>query len=92
MTDAYIYDAVRTPRGKGKKDGSLHTVRPVELARTVLAAIRDRNRLDTSRVDDVRLGCVTQVSEQGGCIAKSAVMGSKPLIRPLPASCRDFLI
>ncbi|MCW8861346.1 MAG: acetyl-CoA C-acetyltransferase [Rhodospirillales bacterium] len=74
MTDAYIFDAVRTPRGKGKKDGGLHEVTPVRLAQTVLEAIRDRNELDTSMVDDVILGCVEPVAEQGANIARTAVL------------------
>lgn len=74
--EAYIYDAVRTPRAKGKSDGQLHAVRPIELVKTVLDGIRERNHLDTSYVDDVILGCVTQVYEQGGCIAKSAALYS----------------
>lgn len=74
MTEAYIYDAVRTPRGRGKKDGALHTVRPVELARVVLEALKERNHLETHHVDDVIMGCVTQVHEQGGCVAKAATM------------------
>src|SRR5712692_8702244 len=74
MTDAYIYDAVRTPRGKGKKDGSLHQVTPVHLVANVLWALRDRNELDTSKVDDVVLGCVTPVGEQGADIARTAVL------------------
>lgn len=74
MKTVYIYDVVRTPRGRGKKEGKLHTVRPIHLARTVLESIRVRNNLDTSLVNDVVLGCVTQVGEQGGCIAKSAAL------------------
>ncbi len=74
MTDAYIYDAVRTPRGKGRKDGALHTVTPIDLAVTALAAIRDRNRLDTARLDDVVLGCVEPVGEQGADIARVAAL------------------
>ncbi|MCO4793217.1 MAG: acetyl-CoA C-acetyltransferase [Bacteriovoracaceae bacterium] len=74
MKTVYIYDAVRTPRGRGKKDGKLHTVRPVDLAGSVLEAIQQRNNLDTTLVNDVVLGCVTQVGEQGGCIAKSAAL------------------
>jgi acetyl-CoA acetyltransferase len=58
MADAYIFDAVRTPRGKGKKDGSLHEITALSLATQVLQALRDRNDLDTSKVDDVILGCV----------------------------------
>ena len=74
MTDAYIYDAVRTPRGKGRKDGSLHEVTPVRLAVTALAAIRDRNKLDTHLVDDVVLGCVMPIGEQGADIARTAAV------------------
>ena len=65
MTDAYIYDHVRSPRGRGKPDGALHEVTPVSLASQVLASLRDRNQLDTSRVDDVVFGCVSPVGEQG---------------------------
>ncbi|WP_028009285.1 acetyl-CoA C-acetyltransferase [Solimonas flava] len=74
MTEAFIYDAVRTPRGKGKKDGSLHQVTPIELAATCLRALEARNGLDTSRVDDVVLGCVTPVGEQGADIARVAAL------------------
>jgi acetyl-CoA C-acetyltransferase len=74
MTDAYIFDAVRTPRGKGKKDGGLHQATPVWLLRTLLLALRARNDLDTARVDDVILGCVTPVGEQGADIARTAVL------------------
>lgn len=74
MTDAYIYDAVRTPRGKGRKDGSLHEARPMQLATTVLEALRDRNELDTAAVDDVVLGCVEPFGEQGADIARLAVI------------------
>ncbi|MFQ5533732.1 MAG: acetyl-CoA C-acetyltransferase [Sphingomonadales bacterium] len=76
MTDAYIYDHVRTPRGKGKKDGSLHEVTPIALATRTLGAIRDRNDLDTSYVDDVILGCVTPVGEQGADIARVAALNA----------------
>ena len=76
MPEAYIYDAVRTPRGKGKKDGSLHEITALSLATQVLAALRDRNGLDTSRVDDVVLGCVTPVGEQGADIARTAVLNA----------------
>ena len=65
MADAYIFDAVRTPRGKGKSTGSLHEITSLSLARQTLEAIRDRNNLDTSKVDDVILGCVAPVGEQG---------------------------
>lgn len=76
MADAYIYDAVRTPRGRGKKDGSLHEVTALELATQVLEAIRDRNQLDTSKVDDVIMGCVSPVGEQGSDIARMAVLNA----------------
>ena len=74
MTEAYIFDAVRTPRGKGKKDGRLHQATPVWLLRTLLQALQERNRLDTTLVDDVVLGCVTPVGEQGADIARTAVL------------------
>ena len=74
MPEAYIYDAVRTPRGRGKADGALHEVTPVELAATALRAVRDRNGLDTAGVDDVILGCVEPVGEQGAVIARTAVV------------------
>lgn len=74
--EAYIYDAVRTPRGKGKKDGSLHGVTPLQLAATALRAIRDRNQLDTAWVDDVVLGCVEPVGEQGACIGRVAALAA----------------
>ena len=80
MSDAYIYDHCRTPRGKGKKDGSLHQASPVWLLRTLLTALRDRHALDTSLVDDVVLGCVTPVGEQGADIARTAVLDA-------PADC-----
>lgn len=74
--EAYIYDAVRTPRGKGKKDGSLHGVTPLRLAETALRAIRVRNALNTAWVDDVVLGCVEPVGEQGACIGRIAVLAA----------------
>ncbi|MFN7173844.1 MAG: acetyl-CoA C-acetyltransferase [Thermaurantiacus tibetensis] len=76
MTEAYIYDAVRTPRGKGRKDGALHEITPIQLATQVLEAIRDRNGLDTALVDDVILGCVAPVGEQGADIARIAVLNA----------------
>ncbi|MBP6819258.1 MAG: acetyl-CoA C-acetyltransferase [Ferrovibrio sp.] len=76
MTEAFIYDAVRTPRGKGRASGALHEVTPMRLATTVLQAVRDRNELDTSLVDDVVLGCVMPVGEQGADIARVAVIQS----------------
>ncbi len=74
MSDAMIFDAVRTPRAKGKASGGLYTVRPVDLLATALRALRDRNDLDTSQVDDVIAGCVTQTGEQGSCIARFAAL------------------
>lgn len=74
MADVYIYDAVRTPRGKGRSNGSLHEVTSVELAATVLRALRERSGLDTSLVDDILLGCVEPLGEQGGDIARTAAL------------------
>jgi acetyl-CoA C-acetyltransferase len=74
MTDAFILDAVRTPRGRGRPDGSLHSITPIQLAAQALAALRDRTSLDTSLVDDVVLGCVTPVGEQGADIARIATL------------------
>ena len=74
MTEAFIYDAVRTPRGKGKQGGSLNQVTPIHLAAHVLKAVRDRNGLDTRRVDDVIFGCVEPVGEQGACIPRVAAL------------------
>ncbi|MDC0660331.1 acetyl-CoA C-acetyltransferase [Leisingera sp. SS27] len=76
MTDAYIYDALRTPRGKGRKDGSLHEVTSVRLSALTLNAIKERNNLEGHAVEDVIWGNVTQVMEQGGCLARSAVLAS----------------
>lgn len=76
MTEAYIYDAVRTPRGKGKQGGGLNEVTPMDLASAALRAVRDRNNLDTSLVDDVVLGCVEPVGEQGADIARVAVLNA----------------
>lgn len=76
MTEAYIYDAVRTPRGRGRKDGSLHEITPIQLATQVLEAVRDRNDLDTENVDDVVLGCVAPVGEQGADIARVAAINA----------------
>ena len=76
MTEAYIYDAVRTPRGKGRKDGKLHEITPIQLATQVLQAVRDRTGIDTADVDDVVLGCVSPVGEQGSDIARVAVLNA----------------
>ena len=74
MPDAFIYDAVRTPRGRGKSDGALHEVTALNLASQPLAAIRERNNLDPKQVDDVVLGCVDPVGEAGGDIARVAAI------------------
>ena len=76
MTDCFIYDAARTPRGRGKADGSLHEITTLELATQALRAIRDRNALDTRGVDDVVLGCVDPVGEAGADIARIAVLNA----------------
>lgn len=76
MTEAYIYDAIRTPRGKGRKDGSLHEVTSVRLSALTLNAMKTRNNLEGHAVEDVIWGNVTQVMEQGGCLARSAVLAS----------------
>ena len=74
MPDAFIYDHVRTPRGRGKPDGSLHEVSTLRLAATVLEALKTRNRLDAGLIDDVVLGCVDPVGEAGGDIARAAAL------------------
>ncbi|TNH38976.1 acetyl-CoA C-acetyltransferase [Paracoccus haeundaensis] len=76
MTDAFIYDAARTPRGKGRPDGSLHEVTSLALSARLLNAVKDRNGLEGHAVEDVIWGNVTQVKEQGGCLARSAVLAS----------------
>src|ERR1700753_3558067 len=74
MPDAFIYDHVRTPRGRGKVDGSLHEVTALNLASQALGAIRDRNKLDTSLIDDVVLGVVDPVGEAAADIARTAAL------------------
>ncbi|KAB1070530.1 acetyl-CoA C-acetyltransferase [Methylobacterium soli] len=74
MPEAYIYDHVRTPRGRGKPDGALHEVTALRLAEVALRALRERNDLDTRRIDDVVLGCVDPVGEAGGDIARAAAL------------------
>jgi acetyl-CoA C-acetyltransferase len=74
MTEAFIFDAVRTPRGKGRASGALHSVTPIQLAVTVLQAVRERNALDTGLIDDIILGCVEPVGEQGADIARVAAL------------------
>ncbi len=76
MADAFIYDAVRTPRGRGKPDGALHEITPTAMATQVLQALRDRNNIDTADVDDVVLGVVSPVGEQGAVLARTAVINA----------------
>ena len=76
MTDAYIYDALRTPRGKGKSSGSLYELKPIDLLAATLQALQERKDLDTSQVDDLIAGCVTPIDDQGGNIAKAALLYS----------------
>lgn len=77
MAEAFIYDAVRSPRGKGRSDGALHEITPVNLATQMLDAVVERNGLAEDQVEDVAMGCVTAVGEQGGCIGRTAVLMSK---------------
>ncbi len=74
ISEAFIYDAVRTPRGRGKSDGALYEVKPVSLLGGLLNALQERNDLDTAMVDDIVIGCVTPVGDQGGNIAKTAAL------------------
>ncbi len=74
MTEAYVFDAVRTPRGKGKKDGSLHEVKPINLLSGLLSDLQKRHQFDTAMVDDVVMGVVSPVGEQGSVIAKVAAL------------------
>ena len=77
MTEAYIYDAIRTPRGRGKRDGSLHTVKPLDLVVGLIDEVRERfPDMDVNRIDDVLLGVVTPVGDQGACIAKTAALAA----------------
>ena len=77
MTEAYIYDAIRTPRGRGKRDGSLHTVKPLDLVVGLIDEVRGRfPNMDVNRIDDVLLGVVTPVGDQGACIAKTAALAA----------------
>ncbi len=76
MSEAYIIDAIRTPRGKGKKDGSLYEVKPISLLTTLLNELKERHSLDTSKVDDIVLGCVTPIGDQGADIAKTAAIAA----------------
>jgi len=76
MAEAMVFDAIRTPRGRGKSSGSLHEVKPISLLTGVLKELQRRHDLDTSQVDDVVMGCVTPVGEQGSCIAKTAALAA----------------
>ena len=76
MHDAYIYDAIRSPRGKGRSDGSLHEVTPVKLSADMLNALKERSGLQGDEIEDVIWGNATQVKEQGGCLARTAVLAS----------------
>ncbi|WP_313564494.1 acetyl-CoA C-acetyltransferase [Acinetobacter sp.] len=76
MSEAYIIDAIRTPRGKGKKDGSLHQVKPISLLTGLLNELQARHQFDTAKVDDIVLGCVTPIGDQGANIAKTAAIAA----------------
>ncbi|MSQ21657.1 MAG: acetyl-CoA C-acetyltransferase [Betaproteobacteria bacterium] len=76
MSEAFIFDAIRTPRGRGKPGGSLHEVKPITLLSGVLRALQARNDFDTAEVEDVVMGCVTPIGDQGGCIAKAASLAA----------------
>ena len=76
MTDAFIFDHLRSPRGRGKQGGALNAITPINLATQVLAGLRDRNELDTGILDDVILGCVSPVGEQGANVARVAAMNA----------------
>src|SRR5690348_7344632 len=76
MSEAFVFDAIRTPRGRGKSSGSLYEVKPISLLTGVLKELQERHKLDTSQVDDVVMGCVTPVGEQGSCIAKTAALAA----------------
>ena len=76
MSEAYIIDAIRTPRGKGKKDGSLHQVKPISLLTGLLNELQARHEFDTAKVDDIVLGCVTPIGDQGADIAKTAAIAA----------------
>ncbi|MFC0170214.1 acetyl-CoA C-acetyltransferase [Pseudoduganella danionis] len=76
MEHAYVFDAIRTPRGKGKKDGSLHSIKAIDLVAGLMQALQARHHLDTAQIDDVVLGCVTPVGEQGADIAKIAALAA----------------
>ena len=74
MNEAYIFDAIRTPRGKGKAEGAFYEVKPIELLAGLLKSIEERNKLDTKQIDDMLIGCVTPIDDQGADIAKAALL------------------
>ena len=74
MTEAFIYDAVRSPRGKGRNDGSLHEITALDLAAQVLASVNDRNGLEGHEIEDIAFGCVSPVGEQGAVISRMAAL------------------
>ncbi len=76
MPEAFVYDAIRTPRGRGKSSGSLHEVKPVRLLTTLMDELQRRHDLDTSQVEDVVVGCVTPIGDQGAVIAKTAALAA----------------
>jgi acetyl-CoA C-acetyltransferase len=76
VPEAMIFDAIRTPRGKGKRDGALHEVKPIALLEALLRELQARRELDTAQVDDVVMGCVTPLGEQGACIARTAALAA----------------
>jgi len=89
MSEAFIYDHLRTPRGKGRPDGSLHSVSPVNMLAQVLVQLRDRNSLDTALVEDVIAGCGSPIGEQGSAIGRSACLAADYASgSPRPASAR----
>lgn len=90
LPDAFVFDAVRTPRGRGKENGALYAVPPLHLLTTALSALRDRTGLDTDQVDDVVVGCVTQTGDQGSCIARTAVLAAGYGQRPAGVTVNRF--
>jgi acetyl-CoA C-acetyltransferase len=76
MTEAIIFDAIRTPRGKGRHDGALHEVGPVQLLAGLMQELEQRTHLETAEIDDVLIGCVQPYGEQGGVIAKAAALAA----------------
>src|SRR4051812_22115983 len=75
-TEAYIFDAIRTPRGKGREQGALHSLTAIDLLVRLMTTLQQRHELDTAQVDDVVLGCVTPVGEQGADLARTAVLAA----------------